>query len=721
MIPWIVEKRTGDTSSYKKIKQNKKLPEVLVTTPESTSIMLSYPEAVNNFKDLKLIVIDEWHELLSSKRGVLTELVLARLKKYSPSARIWGLSATLGNTDEAMKVLLGKKEGILVQGLVEKQTEVTTLIPPVVERFPWAGHLGIKLIDEVIIKISEAGTTILFTNTRSQSEIWYKEILQRKPEWAGIIAVHHGSLDRDVRNNVEELLREGKLICVVATSSLDLGVDFSPVDQIIQVGSPKGVARFLQRAGRSGHNPGRKSSIICVPTNAFELIEFAAVQVAAEKKIIEPRLPILNSLDVLSQHLVTMAMGGGFNEAEMLEEIKGTFSFSHITGDEWQWVMNFITKGGDALRAYPEFFRVQKEDERYMVKNRGIALRHRMSIGTITADSVMAIKYLRGENIGTIEESFISRLKPGDVFIFGGRALQFVRIKDMTAYVKRSAGTMGKVPQWMGSKMPLSTELSSQVREILSLFDDMKESSPELKAVEPIIEIQRKWSAVPKKNELLVEKIKTREGYHFFIYPFEGKQIHEGLAALAAFRISKHIPITFSISANDYGFELLTDKEVDDIITHPGKIFSPGNITDDILNSLNSSEMSRRQFREIARIAGLVFQGYPGSNKTVRQIQASSSLFYEVFKKYDPGNLLIKQSIREVLERQLDETRLLKTIRRIAEADILIKTPNHPTPFAFPIMINRFREKLTTEKLRDRIERMQVTLGRAADRTKITS
>lgn len=715
-ISWKVEKRTGDTSSYTKKKQLQKLPPVLVTTPESLSILLSYEGSTEQLKGLQCVIVDEWHELISSKRGVLTELLLARLKNLAPSIRIWGLSATLGNINEALEILLGTGavKGEIIQGHIPKKITLKTIIPEVVEKFPWAGHMGTSLINEVIREIEEAESTLVFTNTRSQTEIWFQSILDLKPDWAGLIAVHHGSIDNEQRNVVEDFLRKGKMKCVVCTSSLDLGVDFSPVDKIIQIGSPKGIARILQRAGRSGHNPGRESLITCVPSNSFDIIEFAAVRSAMGKGFIEPRHSIKNPLDVLSQHLVTIAAGEGFNRSSMFEEVRTTYAYKNLSLEEYSWVLNFITKGGPALRAYPEYSKVSVKDDFYKMENKQAARRHRMSIGTITGDSSVLIQFMRGDRLGTIEESFIAKLKRGDVFTFGGRNLEYVRIKDMTVYVRSAKNTKGIVPQWWGGRLPLSSELASEVRLKFNEALNHEFIYPEMEALKGLLELQYRWSALPAINEVLVEKIKTREGYHLFLYPFEGKLVHEGLASLAAFRISRTIPVTFSISTNDYGFELLTSYDLSVTQEFLRTIFSPVNLLDDILESLNSTEMARRQFRDIARIAGLIFQSYPGSKIPMRHLQASSSLFYEVFKKYDPENLLIKQATKEVLEKQLEETRLAKTLNRMMESSFLIKEPSHPTPLAFPIMINRFREMVSSEKLSDRIKKMQISLEKAA-------
>jgi len=400
-LPWTIETRTGDTSPALRARQRRKLPTALITTPESVSLLLSREDAPELFGELRLVVVDEWHELLGTKRGVQTELALARLRALRPGVRIWGLSATIGNLDEAAEALLGvgreRPTARIVRGQESKAVIVDSLIPPVVERFPWAGHLGTQMVPQVVAAIDEGESAIVFTNTRSQTEIWYQAILAARPDWAGHIALHHGSLDRKQRDFVEEGLRTGALRCVVATSSLDLGVDFSPVDRVLQVGSPKGVARLLQRAGRSGHQPGALSRVTCVPTNVLELVEVAAARDGIERGAIEARPLAERPLDVLVQHVVTVALGGGFFPEDLLAEVRGTRAYAELRDDEWEWVLAFVTSGGDALRGYPEYTRVVVDDDgRYVVRDAGVARRHRQAIGTIVSDGSIVVQYLRG-------------------------------------------------------------------------------------------------------------------------------------------------------------------------------------------------------------------------------------------------------------------------------------------------------------------------------------
>ncbi len=716
-LPWTVGVRTGDTSPAMKKRQMKKLPSVLITTPESLHLLLSYPGARKHFSGLELVVADEWHELMGTKRGVLVELALARLKTWHQGLRIWGLSATLGNTDSALKALLGAAadKGVTIRGRTPKSIHVTSIRPPKVERFPWAGHLGLQLLPQVLERIAAADSTLIFTNTRAQTEIWYQALLEARPDWAECFALHHGSLDHRERERVEHDLGHGRLKGVVCTSSLDLGVDFTPVDQVIQIGSPKGIGRLMQRAGRSGHRPGQPSHIICVPTHALELIEVAAARGAIDKRAIEPRHPVAGPLDVLAQYLVTLALGDGFRPEKLYHELRTTHAFKDLSQAEFDWILDFVSTGGDALSAYPEFQKIICGNGRCKAAGIDIARRHRMNIGTITADAAILIKYLNGRRLGSVEERFVARLKRGDTFVFAGRQLEFIRLRDMVLYVRKRRAPQGPVPQWLGGRMPLSTELAAAVRSQLDRAARGILDAPEMLAVQPILAQQARWSLVPGRNDLLIEKLISREGHHLFIFPFEGRLVHEGLGALLAYRLSKTCPLTLSIAVNDYGLELLSDQEIPLAAFENARLLSTDHLSADILASVNAAEMDRRQFREIARVAGLVFPGYPGRPKGSHQIQASSSLLYKVFQRYTPDNLLLAQSTREVLERQLEFRRLRQSLERMARAHIRLVEIPQPTPLAFPIMVDRLRSRVSSEKLAARVRRMQLKLEKSAD------
>ncbi len=712
-IPWKIGRRTGDTSNKERAEQLKQLPHILITTPESLQLLLASKSYAKRFRSLRLLVNDEWHEVLGSKRAVQMELAQSRLKTISPKMRIWGISATVGNMEEAMEVMWGEdhkspnKE--IIKAQIEKRIVLKTILPETVDELPWAGHLGISMLEKVIPVIKKSKTTLIFTNTRSQAEIWYQRLLEAEPGLSGVLAMHHGSISRELRDWVEEALHAEKLKAVVCTSSLDLGVDFRPVETIVQIGSPKGVARFMQRAGRSGHQPGAISNIYFVPTHSLEIIESAALGEAMKEGVLERRIPYFRSFDVLIQYLVTLAVSDGFYPKEIFKEVKSTFSFSSISEEEWQWLLDFIVKGGQSLGNYDEFKKVEiDESGLYKVNSRKIAMRHRLSIGTIVGESIMKVKFLSGKFLGTVEEYFISRLVPGDVFWFSGRNLELVQIKGMEALVRKSNKKNGKVPAWGGGRMPLSSQLSAMLR--VKIRESLKQpnNSEELSKIEPLIALQAERSFVPTEDEFLIEYFESKDGYHAYFYPFEGRFVHEGMASVIAYRIGLIKPISFSIALNDYGFELLSDQPIPLEEAIDNKIFTSDHLFDDIQSSVNSTEMARRKFRDIASISGLVFKGYPGNFKKDKHLQSSSQLFFEVFKDYENDNLLFRQAFEEVMEFQLEETRMRDAMKRIEKQKIVLQRIAKPSPFSFPIMVDRLREKMSTEKLEDRVKRMKL-------------
>lgn len=714
---WSAGARSGDTAAAERSAQNNRLPTVLVTTPESLSLLLARADAKAVLGGARMVVVDEWHELLGNKRGVQVQLALARLRLWNPALCVWGMSATLGNLHEAMHTLLGHGGGTLVQGQVPKKLVIDSLLPGRAERFPWGGHLGLTMLPQVMEEIASSSTTLVFTNTRSQSEIWYQALLEAKPEWAGLIALHHGSLDREVREWVEAGLKKGELRAVVCTSSLDLGVDFLPVERVLQIGSPKGVARLLQRAGRSGHAPGRPSRITLVPTHSIEIVEGAAARAAIAAGHIEARSSPEQPLDVLVQHLVTVALGGGFVPDALYEEVRGTAAYAKLSRESWDWCLSFVRQGGPSLSAYPDYRRAVPDEEGvWRVPDARLARRHRMNIGTIVSDASMSVQYLGGGRIGSVEESFAARLKPGDCFLFGGRLLELVRIHDMTAWVRRASGKRPAVPRWNGGRMPLSTTLADAVVQQLALAGEGRYDTPELQCVRPLLDIQQQWSALPTPQTLLAELLKTREGWHLFLYPFAGRHVHLGLANLIAWRVAQHAPRTFSIAVNDYGLELLSATEVDwpTLLPQVLKAGPDETLLHEVLQSLNASELAQRRFREIARVSGLIFQGYPGEKRSNKQLQASSSLFWEVFRKYDPANRLLMQAEQELLAQELELGRLRASLSRMDTQQLVLQTLARPTPFAFPLMVELFREKLSNESLADRITRMVSLLEKAA-------
>lgn len=710
--------RSGDTSNKERAQQKKQMPDLLITTPESLQLLLATKGYDKIFKDCSAIVVDEWHEILGTKRGVQMELALSRIKTISKELRIWGISATIGNLEQARNVLLGPdskalENSVLIKANINKKITVKSIIPKKMETFPWRGHLGLHLLEAVIPIINTSKTTLLFTNTRSQCEIWFQKILEKHPEYAGEMAMHHGSINKETRVWVENAIRNERLKAVVCTSSLDLGVDFAPVETVIQIGGPKGVARFLQRAGRSGHRPGKESVIYFLPTHALELIEASALQKAVKQNTVEDRLPYLNSYDVLLQYLTTLAISDGFYPNEIYQEIKQTFCYQTLTEDRWRWLLNFLVMGSQSLQSYDEYKKVDiEEDGKFKVTNRGVAMRHRFQIGTIVGDVNLAVKYQKGGYIGSIEEFFISKLNRGDVFTFAGRNLEFIRIKEMTVQVRNSTKKTNKISSWMGSRLTLSAQMSELLRnELYSSSEPVENQSIEIRALAPLFERQRRESIVPKPSEFLIETFKTRDGYHHLFYPFEGRFVHEAMGSLLGYRISLLSPITFSLAFNDYGFELLSDQPIDIQQVLDNNLFSTDYMIDDLQKSLNATEMARRRFRDVAIISGMVFTGYPKKGIKMKHLQSSSQLLFDVFRDYEPDNLLFQQAFTETFEHQLEEGRLRISLERIAGQEIVWKPCEKATPFSFPLITDRMsREKLSSEKLADRIKKMTAIL-----------
>lgn len=732
-LQWKVGIRNGDTSTADRAKQKRQMPEVLIITPESLHLLLAQKDTMTAFKSLKTLAVDEWHELIGSKRGVQVELAISHLTTgHSPLERdrtegspprrvaVWGISATIGNLEEAKDVLLAPlqslikrgAEGEVVRANLSKALEIESIFPDEIEKYPWAGHLGIKLAHKVLPIIDSSRTTLIFINTRGMSELWYQTLLNIAPHLAGAIALHHGSIEMELRTWVEEALHEGKLKAVVCTASLDLGVDFRPVETVIQVGSPKGVARFLQRAGRSGHSPDAVSKIYFLPTHSLELVEAAALKTAIGQRFIESREPLTLCYDVLVQYLGTLACGDGFYPDRVFDEVKRTYCYADLTKEEWNDLLYFITSGGNALQQYDEYKKVEVLNGLYKITSRRTALRHRLHIGTIVSDNMMKVKFMGGGYVGVIEESFISRLEPGDAFTLAGRQLELVTIKEMTAFVKKSSKKNALIPSWMGGRLPLSASLGKVLRAMVAESAiGNPQSAIELRVLQPLFALQKRLSHVPGEGELLIEQIETRDGFHLFVYPFEGRLVHEALGALLAYRIGRIMPITFSIAMNDYGFELLSDQPIPVDDGNVYDLFSPENLLADIQRSVNSTEMAKRKFRDIAVIGGLIFQGFPGEYKKARHLQASAGLLFNVFNEYDPENVLIRQAYGEVFSQQMEEVRLRDMLQRIQRSKIILTFPERLTPFCFPIKVDSMRENLTSEKLADRVRRMQEQLN----------
>ena len=935
--PLRVAIRNGDTSSHERGKQLRRPPQILITTPESLSVLLSNSAAPELFGRLQAVVLDEWHELMGSKRGSQCELCLGWLRALRPGLRTWAISATIGNLEEAARAALGLTEqqrlvghepadagmgqpdsycqadspyqenssyqensrgsstgpgngdrgdqapvtraavasgnasgtvrrdapsgpaadlrpeppaevcqasaslavqvgsrralhsaqpsaprrkataapaARLITARLRRDTAIRSLLPETIDGFPWGGHLGLRMYEELVAGLDPAVSTLLFTNTRNQAERWHQCLRFACPEMEDALALHHSAIDRSEREAIEARVKSGELRWVVCTSSLDLGVDFQPVERVVQIGSAKNLARLLQRAGRSAHCPGGTSQVLFMPTNALELLEVSAMRRGLEQGLVEHRRPPQLPLDVLLQHLVTLACGPGFDPAEELNTVRRCWSFRQLSEAQWQWCLDFLEHGGRCLGAYPRYRKLVRcgadadgnapaagndeaggpavrepgctdveagdsdardrsaavsdgchtkacvaapageprppagqpagtdaEPFRYRVLDKAIARLHRFNIGTISADRSVTVRFLRGAVIGHVEEAFISRLKPGDVFFFAGRQLEFVRLREMTAQVKASTRKSSTVPAWAGGQMALSDLLSEHLRQEVDRCaralarpaagegmagsgsrGDLPEhdagslDTPELQALEPLLRRQADLSRLPRRDQLLVELCRSREGSHLFAFPFEGRFVHEGIGFLWAWRLARHHASTITVSVNDYGFELLAPRgyPFEDLLAlHGEELLETSALESDLEQALNLSELCRRRFRAIAQVSGLITQAMPGQQRSGGQLQISAALLFDVFQKHEPDHLLLEQARREVLEEQLERPRLEAALERMAGCEWLLERTARPGPLAFPLLVERLNNRLSNESVLERVQRLIAEAQRA--------
>ena len=707
-LPFTVEGRTGDTSPSQRAKQKKNPPSILVTTPESFNLLLASDEYRKALKRCRLVVIDEWHELMGSKRGVQVQLCLAELKKISLKLKVWGLSATVGNPELAGEVLNGSLDNFsFITEKVSKEIEIQCLLPDEIDSFPWSGHLGLAMLEKVINHVDMKKSCLLFTNVRSQSERWYNEILLRRPDWEPLMAVHHSSVDRERREEIENKIKTGELKLVICTSSLDLGVDFPMVERVYQVGSPKSISRFIQRAGRSGHTPTGVPRIYFVPTHALELFEYMATELAIERGLKEDIIPPELSFDVLAQHMVTLAAGEGLFPEESFKEIKTTYAFRHLERYQFDNLLLFLTQGGRSLTAYPQYHKLKEHEGKYLVSDKKMIQQHLMNVGTITSDPSMRIKFMKGGTLGSVEDSFVSKLKKGDRFVFAGKVLEYVLVKDLTLFVRLAPAKAAVIPIWWGSRLPLSSLLTSHLKEIFELIEQGRYIHPLVEFLSPIIEVQKALSRLPGRNYLLMEETITREGRHLFIFPFEGRLVHEALAALLSVRMSLRSKVTFSFSVSEYGLEILAPMDYEFQVGEMKEFLSLNNLSNDIQRSLNMTQLAKKQFRDIAQVSGLIQQNRQGERRTMKNLQMSSSLLFEVFQNYEPEQPLYNQSYDEVKFFQFQESRLVSILRKLGDMPFEhYKTPR-PSPLAFPLIIERIGSLVSSETLQERLQRMK--------------
>ncbi len=678
-----VETRTSDTTTYNKAKQIRKPPNFLMTTPESFALLMARTDVINLFKNLKFVIIDELHTFFDSKRGHLLSLNLARLRSIKPF-QVIGLSATLKNTNLAKKYLSNNKNTKLVSTHSKAAPEITILNSG--NRIPWSGHSPRYALSEIYSEILKFRTSILFVNTRAQAEILFESL------WAinnknKKIAIHHGSLEKELRKKVEREIVEGHVECVVATSSLDLGLDWGNIDLVMQIGAPKGVARLVQRIGRANHTINTPSRAILVPTNCFEYVECIAAKKCVELNFLEDEIYSEGSLDVLAQHIVGVAISQRFKKEDLYKQIKEAWPYRNLNIEDFEKTLSFVENGGYSLQAYEEYSRLRRDGEYYEIRDKSLVTKYKMNVGTIVEAEMLRLR-VGNRYLGNIEEWFISGLSAGDTFIFGGKRLMFEKVIGNIAYAKITALEHQKIPSFKGGNLPLSTHLSRTVRKIFSKRLDAIDLPDSLKKWS---ELQTKFSSFPKENEFLVETFKRKNGkqekYYMAVHPFEGRNTHQTLGFLILRRIKKLGVQPFGFVANDYSILFSFSKEIEDI----DFLFSQDILIEDLYEWLEETPLIKRLFREIAIISGLIYKNLPGNQKTGKQVTFNTDLIYEVLRKHEPHHILLKITTENAKKDLVDLDRLSTFLFRIKNK-IKINKLNRASALAFSLLFEYHKE-----------------------------
>ncbi len=692
-LPIRVETRTGDTPSDRKARQRARPPQILLTTPESLSLLLSYPDAQIMFAHLRTIIVDEVHAFATQKRGDLLNLSMARLQTINPDLRRVALSATVADVD-AYRAWLAPDGDIgtvtPVLGEAGADPHVAILIPE--GRVPWSGHSGRYAAAQVMAEIQSRGTTLIFCNTRGLAELIFQDLWSAND--ANLpIGIHHGSLSIEARRKVESAMAAGKLRALVATASLDLGVDWGNVDCVIQMGAPKGSSRLLQRIGRANHRLDMASQAILIPGNRFEYLEARAALDAVEagERDADDFRP--GSLDVLAQHVMGLACAGPFRAEDLLKEVQSATPYSALTAEAFDHVLHFIEGGGYALRAYDRFKRLTREqDGTWRVSHPRFIQQHRLNAGIIVDQPALAVRFANGRKLGTVEEGFAAQLRPGDSFFFSGMALEVVRM-DTSDLTVRATSKQARVPSWGGSRMAMSTRLADRVRHFLAEPQEWHRFPQD---VREWLEMQEARSVLPQPGQLLIETF-PHEGRHYLVcYSFEGWNAHQSLGMLLTRRMDAQGLMPLGFVANDYALAVYGLKPV----TDPRSLFSADILDHEFIDWVEQSSLLKRAFRDVAVISGLIERQHPGKRKTGRQVTFSTDLIYDVLRKYQPDHLLIKAAWADARARMTDVGRLGDLIDRAATTMLHI-TLDRVSPLAVPVLILIGREQVAQQAAED--------------------
>ena len=681
-----VETRTGDTPSERKARQRAKPPQVLLTTPESLSLLLSYPDAALMFENLRTIVVDELHGFAKEKRGDLLSLSMSRLQKFAPGLRRVGLSATISDPDAYRSWLAPDADMELVDLVIGDpgaEPDLSILIPE--NKIPWGGHSGYHAIADVMRLIEQHKTTLVFCNTRGLAELIFQKLWDENEQGLPI-GIHHGSLSVEARRKVEAAMAAGKLRGLVATASLDLGIDWGDVDLVVQMGAPKGSSRLLQRIGRANHRLDEPSKGMIVPGNRFEYLEARAALDAIDDGELDPEIFRPGALDVLAQHILAMAVAAPFDQEELLAEIRSAAPYAGLKNETFEEILNFIATGGYALKAYDRFRRLVPESGgMWRIAKPAVAQQHRLNAGVIVEQPLLTVRFRNGRRLGTIEEGFASTLAPGDHFFFAGLSLEVEQFKD-TDIVVHASSKRARIVTYGGQRMSMSTHLANRVRQMLADRNDWSRFPDD---VSEWLEVQSERSVLPEPHQLLVETF-PHEGQHFMVaYSFEGWNAHQSLGMLLTKRMEKAGLKPLGFVANDYGLACYGLEPIRD----PQALFSADILEQEFVDWVESSYLLKTAFREVAVIGGLVERQHPGRRKTGRQVSFSTDLIYDVLRRYEPQHLLLRAAWDDARRRMTELGRLVRLVDR-ASATMLHVETDRITPMAVPLMVIVGREAL---------------------------
>lgn len=696
-MPIRVETRSGDTPSNRKARQRQRPPHMLLTTPESLSLLISYADSANLFADLKTVIIDEVHAFATQKRGDLLNLSMARLQKLAPGLRRVALSATVADPRAYAEWLApdGDETSVhIVKGDPGAEADVSILLPE--GRVPWSGHSGSYATQQVMEIIAAHKTTLIFCNTRGLAELIFQQLWKANDSELPI-GIHHGSLSREARRKVESAMARGELRGLVATASLDLGVDWGDVDCVVQMGAPKGASRLLQRIGRSNHRLEDPSKAILVPGNRFEYLEARAALDAVAERELDPDIFRPGSLDVLAQHIMACACAGPFEEGEMLAEIRSATPYRDLPSAEFARELDYIANGGYALRAYDRYKRLTSridEDGQtiWRVSHPKFEKRHRLNAGIIVDAPILDVRFKNGRKLGTVEEHFAATLSPGDTFFFAGLSLEVLGIKD-TDLTVRASSRPARIPTYGGTRMPLTTHLADRVRGFLNNPAEWQ-AFPE--DVEEWLRVQSEKSVLPKPGELLIETFPHEDRHFMVAYSFEGWNAHQSLGMLVTRRMETAGLKPIGFVANDYSFATYSLERVRD----PAPLFSPDILEDEFVDWVQGSHLLKRAFREVAVIGGLVERQHPGKRKTGKQVTFSTDLIYDVLRRYEPDHLLLKAAWADARTKLTDVGRLASLLDRAAQTMVHVDLPR-VSPLAVPVLILIGREHVAQGSVDD--------------------